>query len=74
MYSKEEEKKFTSEYVQNFSLGQEQIKKKKNFNKALEIFKQCLDLAKKINNNQKLCESYYYNGLCYFKLYNLKII
>ena len=71
MYSKEEEKKFTSEYVQNFSLGQEQIKKKKNFNKALEIFKQCLDLAKKINNNQKLCESYYYNGLCYFTLYNL---
>ena len=71
MYSKEEEKKFTSEYVQNFSLGQEQIKKKKNFNKALEIFKQCLDLAKKINNNQKLCDSYYYNGLCYFTLYNL---
>ena len=71
MYSKEEEKKFTSEYVKNFSLGQEQIKKKKNFNKALEIFKQCLDLAKKINNNQKLCESYYYNGLCYFTLYNL---
>ena len=31
MYSKEEEKKFTSEYVQNFSLGQEQIKKKKKF-------------------------------------------
>ena len=71
MYSKEEEKKFTSEYVKNFSLGQEQIKKNKNFNKALEIFNKCVDLAKKINNNQKLCESYYYNGLCYFTLYNL---
>ena len=72
MYSKEEEKKFTSEYVKNFTLGQEQIKKKKNFNNALEIFSKCLDLAIKINNNQKLCESYYYNGLCYFKLYNLR--
>ena len=50
MYSKEEEKKFTSEYVKNFSLGQEQIKKNKNFNKALEIFNKCVDFTMCFNN------------------------
>ena len=72
MYSKEEEKKFTSEYVKLFSLGRDQIKKKKNFQKGLEIFTQCLDLATKINNPNVLCESNYYKGLCSFKLCDLK--
>jgi serine/threonine protein phosphatase PrpC len=70
--TKENEKKLISEYVQ-LSNKAKILYKSKNYEEALDIFKQCEKKCIDITSYDKKCECFYYYGLCHFKLYNCEL-